>query len=821
MKTIYTADQLISVYGEPKNLQTQPVEQPKGENILKSIAKDVAGTLVVNPVARATEAVTRTLAPNSQAAKGYEMLQQEGQGQDVLGVNVPSITGGARQVTGEALKTASYLFPYGKVAGVAGKALGKIGGNVASGAAGGYLADAGVGLTDPKQTTGEALTPGMGTAIGAAIPLVGPTLRATGRATAKLGSKAVESVIPTSSREAGILQTYKANNPFFKRVADVLKGTEQAPTTAGKTVATEGLMGTKSQIGVQAKRAEQKLWDDVISPRLKASEQAVDLDGFFAKIQDDIITNNPEISRQKSLLNALQSFKDDYAGINSVSLEKLQKLKEGWAEFVPEKFYKGQNIAGNAKQVQALMANEARQTIYSQLGDDVKQAYFDYGNLQGLKKMGQVSMTGQKLKGGTGGLLSELLSQTITPIGTVGGQAVYRLGKGIEFVGNLGAKNLGEALGVNLKFPGDMAVDDISKTVKKAKSLPNKQGGFIKLGQDAKAPMATQANQTTRMTPKTSNIPKSSPKATTKSMGIFEDDKLASTADIGKKFDELAKGTKTTKSSLKGKGVIPETREITPDFSLTGQDAKIQNASIAKYRANPQKLVQDYIKTNGKVVNTDEARKLFKDVGYKGSNAAAVQEASSAVAKDAWEKLLKTSKANDSLIYAGGSGTGKTSAVKNILSKEIADAGAILDGNLSTMKSATARIEESIKAGKYPNIVYVYRDPVDSWVNGVIKRMKGNAEEGGRVVPMSVFLQNHEGSYNVVKNLLNDSANGIKYDVKLVDNSLGKGNQTLLSRTKFDKISYLSNLREELLNKTKELYDKGTITKEEYQALIK
>jgi len=289
------------------------------------------------------------------------------------------------------------------------------------------------------------------------------------------------------------------------------------------------------------------------------------------------------------------------------------------------------------------------------------------------------------------------------------------------------------------------------------------------------------------------------------------------------KSSETVISPKSTTKSLKVKGEIPPTkiREVTPDATLIGEDAKIQNASIAKYKANAKQLTQDYIKKNGKVVNTDEARKLFKDVGYKGSNSAAVQEASSALAKDAWEYLLRTSRGNDSLLYAGGSGTGKTSAVKNILPKEVADAGAILDGNLSTLKSANARIEESIKAGKYPNIVYVYREPVDSWVNGVIKRMTGNADEGGRVVPLSVFLQNHEGSYNVVKNLLNDSANGIKYDVKMVDNSLGRGNQSLLSREKFDNIKYQSNLKQELLAKTKELYENGTITKEEYQALIK
>lgn len=268
----------------------------------------------------------------------------------------------------------------------------------------------------------------------------------------------------------------------------------------------------------------------------------------------------------------------------------------------------------------------------------------------------------------------------------------------------------------------------------------------------------------------------------------------------------------------KGDGTI---RKIAKDTNLTGEDAIIQDKAIAKYESNVERLKGQYIKDNGKVVNVDEARKYFKDVGYRGSNAAAVQEPSSALAKDVWKDLLKNSKENDSLIYAGGSGTGKTSAVKNVFPEEISDAGAILDGNLSTSKSATGRIQESIEAGKFPTIIYVYRDPMDAWVNGVIKRMKTNVSEGGRVVPLSVFVENHKGSYNVVKDLLNDVSNGVRFDVKMVDNSLGAGKQTLLNKTKFDSIKYPDDLKETLLAKTKELYEKGTIKKEEYEALIK
>lgn len=649
---------------------SQYATKPKQDGVLKSIVKDVAGTLAVKPIARATEAVTRTLAPNSLAAKGYEEFAQEGQGQDVLGVNVPTVTDG-RQITGEALKTASYLFPYGKVAGAISGATGsKILGNVASGATGGYLADTGFGLSE-GETTKEALTPGVGTAIGGAIPLAGPVLRATGRATSKLGSKAVETVIPTSSREAGILQTYKSNNPFFKRVADVLQGTEQAPTTAGKTATKTtagqtigGLFGTKSQIGVQAKRAKDSLWKDVISPRLKASEQAVDLDGFFAKVEDDIIKSNPELSRQKSLLEALNAVKEDYAGTKAVSLEGLQKLKEGWAKFVPDKAYQGKPISGAFNDVRNQLADEARQTIYSQLGDDVKQAYFDYGNLQGLTEMGKVSMTGQKLKGGTGGLVSELLSQTITPIGTVGGQVVYKLGKGIEFIGNLGAKNLGEALGVNVKFPGDMAVDDIGATLKKAKSLPNKQGGFLKLGQDANLPTNTQTSQTTTKT-KSNVISKTIPQEQSlineakkyKSGNDFYErmgqKNLSSLREQGirgeeqvTKFWEKATGKKSVKSykmshrpsesgsgfDLTDKGLMPKDFYTNPEQYIFGNKEASQesvraimkikgkpNAEVIVYRASPKNKLNkgDWISLSKKYAEGESKTEGVKVYSFK------------------------------------------------------------------------------------------------------------------------------------------------------------------------------------------------------------
>jgi hypothetical protein len=422
------------------------------------IAKEAAKTLLVQPAARTAEAVTRTAFPESQATKGYEAMSEEGQPQNIGGFEVPQVKafgeGGGKQIAGEALNAATYLVPYGKVAGVAGKVAGKTAGQVAAGALGGYTQDVAQGLTEGESVP-EAVIPGAGTAIGAAIPLAPAALKATGRLTSKAGSKLVEAAIPTSSREAKILQAYKAEKPFFSRVADVLKGTEKAPQTAGKTAvktsagqSINGLFGTKSQIGVQSKRASKSLWEGVINPRLEASPYKVDLPTFFEKKAQDIITENSDLSRQKVLLEALDSIKEDYAGVGEVSLSQLQKFKEGWAKFVPEKAYKEKPITGAFNDVRNSLVDEARTTIYDQLGDDIKQAYFDYGNLVGLQEMGQVAMTGSKLKGGAGSFISELASQAITPVATVGGQVVYKLGNGLEVIGKAGANTLGALLGI-------------------------------------------------------------------------------------------------------------------------------------------------------------------------------------------------------------------------------------------------------------------------------------------------------------------------------------------------------------------------------------
>lgn len=294
---------------------------------------------------------------------------------------------------------------------------------------------------------GEVVSDGLkGAALGGAL---GVGAGAIGKGIQAAGKSGYKLAIPLSAQEAKMMQGYKARVPFWERVQGVLSGSSKAPRVAEETAFKKGFMGTESMLGVQSKRAAKTLWDDVIGKQLKASPTKVRMTDFFDEAERSIVSNNPEVARQKDLLTALQSLRDDYVDVGEITLDKLQDFKKGWAKFVPEKVYKGQPIAGAFNDVKNVLADLARKRIYGALGDDIKLAYLDYGNLEALQELGQKAMTGAKMKGGAGSLLTALKDMVVTPIATIGGQAVYKVGEGIEMIGPKGARFLGEIIPMN------------------------------------------------------------------------------------------------------------------------------------------------------------------------------------------------------------------------------------------------------------------------------------------------------------------------------------------------------------------------------------
>lgn len=193
---------------EAKYGPTPQPEQPRG--IFETILKRPVERLVLEPARRTGEAIASGLV-NLFGTTEQKDRASASAAQDKT-LDVPLFgqfrtrgqqggMEGVKQVAGEAAETASYLFPYGKAAGAATKALGPVAGKaapflgkVAAGAGAGYSADVGYDLQQDK-TIGEALKPGMGTAVGAALPAA----IEGGKIVAKAAAKAIPRLLSYSS----------------------------------------------------------------------------------------------------------------------------------------------------------------------------------------------------------------------------------------------------------------------------------------------------------------------------------------------------------------------------------------------------------------------------------------------------------------------------------------------------------------------------------------------------------------------------------------------------------------------------------------------
>lgn len=227
-------------------LKSKEPKESLGKKVLgfgKELVKDAATTLVTRPVARTTEAITRTLAPNSLAAKGYEAMADEGQSQKILGTEVKAQKafgqGGGKQIVGNALETAGWLYGTGKVANLAMEQAAKQGVkkfatklakegaiSTALGSSGSQLSNN--GKIDVKQLAKDV-------AIGTVLtPVAGIGLS---KVLGKLGSKATDNI---DTKVANEIHTQAAGGKISEDTLNYLKknpiGSDELPVNKDGTV---------------------------------------------------------------------------------------------------------------------------------------------------------------------------------------------------------------------------------------------------------------------------------------------------------------------------------------------------------------------------------------------------------------------------------------------------------------------------------------------------------------------------------------------------------------------------------------------------------
>lgn len=258
--------------------------------------------------------------------------------------------------------------------------------------------------------------------------------------------------------------------------------------------------------------------------------------------------------------------------------------------------------------------------------------------------------------------------------------------------------------------------------------------------------------------------------------------------------------------------------------NLSPEEMKIEQSATQFAQKYTDQLYNEYKKKFGKELNTDNARELFADYSRskesRGLNAAAVHEPSNALIKEFYKRELEANKGqgNDTVLFtAGGTGAGKSTAVRNNLGKEYERFPIVYDTNLSTLKSAVQKIDQAIKSGYSVVVDYVYRDPVESFNNGSLPR----AERMGRTVPINEHVKTHIESRKVIQQLMDHYKNDSQVTFKVINNSRGKGraiNSTIdeLPNVVYDKGVLEGNLKKELDN----AYTTGKISTATYRGTI-
>lgn len=219
----------------------------------------------------------------------------------------------------------------------------------------------------------------------------------------------------------------------------------------------------------------------------------------------------------------------------------------------------------------------------------------------------------------------------------------------------------------------------------------------------------------------------------------------------------------------------------------------------------------------GNVINTDNARELSEDyVKDRERLSAAVHEPSSSLAKEIYKDILNEKvapgKTKNILFTAGGTGAGKTSAIRDANLGE--KSHAIYDSNMATLGSTIKKIDDTIKSGFTVDFTLVLRDPIDSFVNGAVPR----SIRMGRTVPIEQHINTHVGSLDVFKELKKLYADNKKIKFKVIENNFGRDGAVLRPVDFVDDIVYnKKDIANSVSSELERLYADNQITKNLYE----
>lgn len=578
MKTIYTSEQLKSIYGEPQ--AQQPTPEP--QKTFGQKATDVVTSIF--PGKKIGEAIGTEIARARVPEEQKQFVTQ-----DVK----PS------QIAGDLLQIGAFFAPVGTVAkglAVGGKALGlgaktaQTVGNIGAGGLTGYTFDVGLGLSEDTE---KPFAPGVGTLVGAGIPGAGAVamggarlageisgkttgagfgairqgLEATTQGGAKgkaftsalRGQTTPESLVNEAKQG---LQTIKQarTQEYLKQLGEISKNKTSLDISPivedvgnqldkfGIEVTGQGLDFSRSPLrfNKQAQDDITTIVNEMKGFGLKAGDRTPIGVDSLKRAFDDLYTPSGEArafvgsvrDKARKVLSQVDGYDDlakNYANRTEIINEIQKGLSLGDKASVETSFKKLTSALRTNNEYREQFIKELDEATGGELLSKIAGQQLSEIVPRGLS--GVLTGAGGALGLASGVGVVPILSAALTTSPRLVGEIVTALG----FTGRkanqllkLIEKNAGK-----FNFPGDVILEKTKKT-------PNKQGGFIRLPQLSEALDESTIAKTNTIK---NSIPKSSPKS-------------------------------TTKSSLKVKGTIPENSQTITAYH--GTNNKFENFDVSK-----------------------------------------------------------------------------------------------------------------------------------------------------------------------------------------------------------------------------------------------
>jgi hypothetical protein len=221
-------------------------------------------------------------------------------------------------------------------------------------------------------------------------------------------------------------------------------------------------------------------------------------------------------------------------------------------------------------------------------------------------------------------------------------------------------------------------------------------------------------------------------------------------------------------------------------------------------------MAREYFRRFKTVLNVDQAKELCLIYAANRETRARYSDCLYRPAKQFINRMFQrgvgSSKFDEVLFLSGGTGSGKSVSNAYI---EITDHTLVVDGTLSSLKTAKDQITLALACGKKAIIIHVY-SPIENAVNAAIKR----ALELGRVISIESLGSTHFHAQNTLLELAyRYHERGEKVQFKVLDNSDYKNpvqrDLTFLWEKRYSSLQAAQTLSKNALENSLTLYEKN------------